>query len=282
MFLSIVLYGQNVITWCYQNDNSFDGISHHHNYLVGDLMTDSVVESEFYWVGYYGEAIHVAHVRADSTGKVYANFFNNDPELPEILMYDYSLEVGDTMFYDYGGFPPDYLYEFEHYKVVIDKQNVLWGDHYRRIMTLESFGAYGYYDSNYHEWVEGYGCLTSRGFTTPIETDCILNGDSYSFNCVLENGTPVFSPANCYCNPHDYIDGLIVREPEIYIYNSAILVESDESYLVEIFDITGRLLHKEFVNGSFKYNLQKSGSGLVFIRLRGKDFVISKKFVLEN
>jgi hypothetical protein len=273
---------QNIITWCYQNSNSFDGISHHHNYLVGDLMTDSVAESEFYWVNYYGESIHVAHVRADSTGKVYANFFNHDPMLPEILLYDYSLEVGDTMFCNYGGFPPDYFYEFEHYKVVIDKQTVLWGAHYRRVMTLESFGAYCYYESIYHEWIEGYGCLTSRGFTTPLETDGILNGDSYSFNCVLDNGTPIFVTSNCYCNPHDLIDEQNAQNPIIMINNQWIIVECKDPYLVEITDITGKTILKEFTQGIYTCDASKFGKGMFIIRITGDKFSTSQKFISSN
>lgn len=269
---------QNIITWCYQNDNSFDGISHHHNYLVGDLMTDSVAESEFYWVNYYGEAIHVAHVRADSTGKVYANFFNHDPMLPEILLYDYSLEVGDTMFYEYGGYPPGYIYEFEHYKVVIDKQTVLWGDHYRRIMTLESFGSF-YYDSAFHEWIEGYGCLTSRGFTTPIETTGPTNGDSYSFNCVLDNGTPIFVTSDCYCNPHDFIEEQNAQMPIIKINNQAIIVEYTGSYLIEITDLTGKVILKQPTNGYFQCELNEFTKGMFIIRITCDKFSISRKFI---
>ena len=149
------------------------------------------------------------------------------------------------MFYDYGGYPPGHIYEFDHYKVVVGKENLFFDGKNHRRLLLESHGGY-YYESDFHEWVEGYGSLISRGFLNPVEIDGILNGDSYSFNCVLENGTPVFSPANCYCNPHDNIDGLIVREPEISISNFTVMVESDESYLAEIFDITGKLLHKEF------------------------------------
>lgn len=269
---------QNIITWCYQNDNSFDGISHHHNYLVGDLITDSVAESEFYWVNYYGEAIHVAHVRADSTGKVYADFFNHDPELPVILLYDYSLEVGDTMFYHYGGYPPGYIYEFEHYKVVIDKQTVLWGDHYRRIMTLESFGSF-YYDSAFHEWIEGYGCLTSRGFTTPIETTGPTNGDSYSFNCVLDNGVPIFGGSSCYCNPHDKVNKHNAKEPIIEINNQEIIVEYKGSYLVEITDLTGKLIFKKSVYDNFQYNIERLQSGMFFLQILEKDTVTCKKFI---
>lgn len=45
--------------------------------------------------------------------------------------------------------------------------------------------------------------MNSRGFLNPLQIDMELNGDSYYFNCLLENDEELYSVNACYCNQYD-------------------------------------------------------------------------------
>ncbi|MDY0388786.1 MAG: hypothetical protein RBT65_17015 [Methanolobus sp.] len=138
-FLLLTVSSVNAqIKWCYKINNSFNGISHSNSYLIGELLTYSVVESSYYMINAYGAPFHVAEVRADSSRKVYVTFIEMGTEVPEILLYDFSLEVGDTMYYDYGGYPPEGIMEQYHYKVVTETETISINNQTRKTSSLLS------------------------------------------------------------------------------------------------------------------------------------------------
>ncbi|MDY0388787.1 MAG: hypothetical protein RBT65_17020 [Methanolobus sp.] len=50
--------------------------------------------------------------------------------------------------------------------------------------------------------------MNSRGFLNPLQIDMVLKGDSYYFNCLLENDAEIYSVNACYCNQYDNIEAL--------------------------------------------------------------------------
>ncbi len=271
---------QNIIKWCYQNDNVFNGISNTHSFLEGSLLTDSVIESEYYFLNMAGEPYLSANVRADSIGKVYITFLSMGAGAPEILLYDFSLEEGDTMHYYYGGLP-DYIIDQYHYKVVLDTDSIMIDGQQRKTIILESYGGTSFYETGTHFWIEGYGSMISRGFTNPLQTDMITNGDSYSFNCVQENDIEIYSSNLCYCNFVDNIDNLIEKSPQIEIENSKILIQYDDNYTIELIDITGKLFLKKELFGYAQLDIQIFPKGLYFLRVMGDNYCISNKLIVE-
>ncbi|HBS86141.1 MAG: hypothetical protein A2W91_07715 [Bacteroidetes bacterium GWF2_38_335] len=280
--LTAFLYSksQNIITWCYANDNTFYGMTYNNSFLAGSLLTDSISESDYYFVNYDGEPVLCAYVRSDSTGKVFAEFPEMGSAPPEIMLYDFSLQTGDTIHYYYGGFPPDNIIYFHHYKVVISTDSVLVNCQKRKTLLLESFGGM-YYESPLHFWVEGYGSLTSRGFLNPLETDIILDGSSFFFNCLTENDTLLFGTDPCFCNLSDNIVKPEFQIPKVSFYNSNIRTEYDWKYTVKVFDVAGRLKYNEKCEGNQTININKFGKGLFLINIQTEKQSANYKFLIE-
>ncbi len=279
IFFVLIYSCKAQITWCYKNDNSFNGISHHHSYLNGQLFTSSVSFSTYYYVDNSGNSTLAANVRSDSTGRVYASFIEMGVNPPEILLYDFSLNIGDTMHYEYGGLPGGYISQNYHYKVVEDTGSIFINGQTKKTMTLFSYGGYAYYESSTHFWIEGYGSMISKGFANPLEIDMILNGDGYSFNCLKEDGVELYSTGTCLCFLYDQINDHGFSMERIIYSNNKIQIAEEIPCFIQIFNEIGELVLSRQLTGPAQIDLEMYPKGCYIIKFSTSGYVINRKII---
>ena len=127
------------------------------------------------------------------------------PDIGEVLMYDFNLNVGDTIFYDIalsGDFKIanskckhcDDFYSirneyvnYKHYQVVesIDKIVLADGSERKR------------FSLNCDIWIEGIGSIAKQGPLGPIALKFALCGDKYHFTCLRENENIIYLSPKC-------------------------------------------------------------------------------------
>lgn len=170
-------------------------------------------------------------IRNTDDGKVYVKL----PYLPETILYDYTLEIGDTIWFNVGGAAASGTVEFweqNHYKVVTDIDSTLLLDnqyHTQWFLQGEIMDV---------TWVEGIGSVTWFGLFNPIISDIATNGDSFSLACFKENDIPLYinNPEcdNCFCYLLTNLDKIQVsNKSNIDIYpnpaKNIITISSTES-----------------------------------------------------
>ena len=141
---------------------------------------------------------YFAAIRTTDDNKVYALI----PGFEETLLYNFTLDIGDTAWFGVGGVIFTNVVMFEdqdHYKVVTGIDSILLeNNEYRKRWYLESQTS-GIYD----EWVEGVGSIVWYGLFNPLIFGIALNGDSYTLACLKENNIIVYlnNPQceECFC-----------------------------------------------------------------------------------
>lgn len=167
--------------------------------LIGEQTWNKIYFSNQYLgnVEYRDNANYIAAIRENEHKQILAQF----PDYPEFVLYDFSLDVGDTIYYDYAaaagvsGTTPIALYRLDspHYKVVVGKDSVqLETGEYRNQLILHSFlENYGnIHADNY--WVEGLGCTNWTGLFNPLVVFFADNGDHLRFACFLHHEEVVY------------------------------------------------------------------------------------------
>lgn len=183
-----------------------------------------------------GTSIFYAYFREDSLRKVYCRFDSVD-----ILLYDFSLEVGDTIFYDYyyyeGG-----LTEQSHYSVLLYKGDTLVNGENRSTYYLTG-GAYP------DVWIEGVGSITGEGLFCPIADICLC-GKEYRVSCIKEESNILFQNNTvcnkCFCVQDLEMDVKTLKVNQIEYYPNPVkeilIIKYGNDVKTEIYSIKGNLL----------------------------------------
>ena len=235
-----------------------------HKYFInGDTIIENETWQKIYFTNNYlgsvdfkSEMNYVAALRENEQKQILAKF----PQLPEFVLYDFSLEIGDTIWYEYaaessvsGNYPFyfDYYDDFyaPHYKVVVDKDSILLKNgQYRNRLILHSFSGYGNLHIHNH-WVEGFGCTRWSGLFHPIVVIRLDNGDGVSFACFMQDDEVIYlnNPYcdDCLCETFASAD-YHPFPTESAIWHSVasqIAWDMDDEFYYELFS------HKYFING---------------------------------
>lgn len=183
--------------WNTVGDNDFTSDQWHFRYAVhGDTLINSILYSKVYKM--YDSTIlnpnstYFAAIRENESKQVFCII----PGFSESILYDFSLDVGDTIFYNIGGGLYSNEVDFwdeDHYRIVIEKDSMLMlNNQYRRKWEFE--GTMGY-----QTWIEGVGSINWYGLFNPLITAMVLNGDGYQFACFKQNDTVLYLN-NMYCD----------------------------------------------------------------------------------
>ena len=222
----------------------------------------------------------VGALREDTlTKKVYYKDYDE-----EVVLYDFSLNEGDTIFYgkQYGN--PESVY----YKVVDSIGTIQLNGEVRKKWYLTT-SMHNMEDI----WIEGIGSVFRYGLLNPITPDIPTNGSSTYFGCfkygnILYFNREVTNSADCPCSQW------LVSVPEVKS-------ESDEIKLypiptkdklninlgnttydnLEIYTCNSKLIEKTKINSreTIELNLENFEKGIYFIKLSGKDNISLKKIV---
>jgi len=173
------------------------------------------------------------------------------PDFDELTLYDFTLSVGDTIWYNLGGCAGHegcYLSQQSHWKYVylIDSLVLENGEQRKRWhLQSEIFGD---------TWIEGIGSVAWIGLFNPLITDVILNGDGYEFACFKQNDEVVYlnNPQcdKCFCQMYTAIpliedneknDFIIFPNPANEILNIRQLIPNI-SYNIELRNLYSQII----------------------------------------
>lgn len=217
-----------------------------------------------------------AYFREDSSKKVFCRFDTTD-----ILLYDFSLNVGDTVCTDasfYGGYMGPYL----QCRVLDSIDSININGEYRKRFFLNG-GMQG------NVWIEGIGAIDGEGLFAPIADICTC-GFEYYLACVKENDTVIYinNPmcSSCFCSL--YANGAADRKDisnnleKISIYpnptTSTITIQAENIQNVNLYNLQGKLIYEGNDN---EVDLGVEARGIYIVNVTTNKGVAVEKVVLE-
>ena len=128
------------------------------------------------------------------------------PEYGEHLLYDFNLEIGDTIFYNIGMFicwgmsSVGGYQSAKHYAVVMEKgTTTLNNGSIRNTVTLQTYDNWMF---NSIRWIEGLGATNMIGLLDPLVYTQALDGTAIQLICICES----YNSSGCllysYCGNH--------------------------------------------------------------------------------
>lgn len=196
----------------------------------------------------------------------------------EILLYDFSKEIGDTI---YSNSPEGYM----AYPVIVSNIDTveLFDGSNRRRYWLE-----GVYFSYLEEcWIEGFGSI--HGMFSPI-FELLTNYYEPHLSCFKQDDYTVylnnFSCDKCFCSLGTSINDINEFQIQIYPnpFSDQINIESKNEYSeIRIYNSNGKIIQK-FNRSTYptKIDLGELSEGLYFIQLIGKDFNYTEKLLKKK
>jgi Secretion system C-terminal sorting domain len=174
----------------------------------------------------------------------------------EILSYNYSAEVGDTLYSD--------QWPNNHF-IVSEIENIITLDGItRRKMTVESdCGG----DGTIITWIEGIGETQSLD---GLEIGCIVYDPVPQFNCLLTNNQTAYSNGFCLSStePTDLQTNILIlpnpAADQITIQGDVQTMQS-----IQISDISGRIMLEKVIQNEPSINVASLASGVYICKLQG-------------
>jgi hypothetical protein len=121
-------------------------------------------------------------IREDTVSR---KIFFNDGE-QEIVLYDFSLGIGDSIFYPYTFYGPPY------YKIVVDKYTIDINGQTRNMWKLVN-SYLGLED----DWIEGIGSVYREGLLYPLKPDIALDASTPYFGCYSHDSFTYINEETC-------------------------------------------------------------------------------------
>ena len=232
---------------------------------------------EVYSVG-LGSPYVVGAIKEDTIlKKVYFHDFINKTE---IVLYDFSVSIGDTVFYSEP---------YDYYKTVEDIYYVSINGQQRKMFYLEN-SLYSFVDY----WIEGIGSVHRYGLLYPIKPYIVMDASNPYFGCFSHDTIIYINDSTCYgtCPCTGWlvnINEVKNNDSGITLYpnptKNTITVDLSNSksdyHFLEIFSCTGKLLlNKEItLKEKIDINLNFFTNGTYFLKLTGENVETIKKFV---
>jgi hypothetical protein len=203
------------------------------------------------------------------------------PGFEEALLYDFTLEIGDTIWYAIGGslcYSDISFTAEDHYKVVtaIDSTQLENGETRKR-WHLEDYPNGVMTDI----WVDGIGSVVWYGLFNPLINDVTLCGDNYDFACMKEEDVVVYlnNPhcEECFCQLMTSVDENITTENNhLYLYpnpaSGIITLELDKRFGeadIFIYHSTGQCVYRKAHDSSSNIEVDVSTwhAGVYFVKV---------------
>jgi len=255
------------------------------------VAIENKVYNKIYCDKYPNKERYIGGVREENK-KIYVYA----PDLGEHLIYDFGLEVGDTLFQTIsvyilptedgallaGFLSPENFSESVYYVVQDRGTKTLKTGEIRNMLVLDRYiqlDDQGYQPWSPVEWVEGLGTIGGRGF---LETLQVLNaGYFYSFlglgcihldNVMLYSGHPYYYECS-HCDENKINENL---QHQILIYpnptTGELIIENGELRIenVEISDVYGRKVsyhHLITSSSNQKIDISHLQVGIYFVKL---------------
>ncbi|HWY37514.1 MAG TPA: T9SS type A sorting domain-containing protein [Bacteroidia bacterium] len=273
--------------WSYRHWNVLNSTIH--NQTRYGLKADTVISSVTYhkvfslfdstltnpYSSYY------AAIRQQNK-KVYAVVGNNAKH----LLYDFSVSVGDTIYYDYS-LASNSPSSFKRVVSSIDSMKMRDKKYHKRF-NLAAVG----FNSLPDTVVEGMGSICWQGLFNPLINARCTCGDVYAVVCIKEYDTTYLANDplcdHCFCT---FLTGKqnFMREIQSEIYPNPLITEavftSNEDLTgasVTVFNSTGQIAGQFKSTDAHTIQLQRGNlpAGLYFIHVKQDDSVIGTKKLL--
>lgn len=200
----------------------------------------------------------------------------------EILLYDFSLEQGDSIYYP----------NLDYYKVVEFVSTINIDGQERKQWYFYHTESFGYYEDI---WIEGIGSIMADGLLFPYNCQKPLNGTETYFGCFTD-GEIVYINGNA-CGNGCPCDNWLVDTEDLDTENKisilpnpakdAINIELNDlgfkKYKLEILSSNGKILRTEdeLTTNLVKLNVSSLSTGFYFIRIVSEKGTVIKKFVKQ-
>jgi len=197
------------------------------------------------------------------------------PSYKEILLYDFSKEIGDTIFHDKTS---GYL---NFYSEILEIDSIKIGDKFRKRFKVDNH--WFYHNPDY--WVEGIGSI-KNGLLGHI-TDIPTCGYRYwEHVCYQENGETMYlNPSYSDCYPNNIISSINtdLRVENIKIYPNPVLnklhiknIPDNEKWSIKIINSLGQPIFENKLNSKNNHIDLSNENGLFIIILMDSNGQIIK------
>jgi len=282
--------------WNTVGDNVFTNAEYEFRF---GLSRDTVINDNTYSKVYYlldtmlvtPLSNYFGAIREDENKKV----FFLKPGFDETILYDFSMEAGDTIWYQTGGALCGDTFSFwpqtPHYLTVNSIDSILlWNNEYRKQWNLSG-------QLMTDHWVEGIGSISWFGLFNPIISDIALCGDEYSFACFRQNYETIYldnaNCGTCYCTVLlSYNDIFDNRDNKLSIFPNPAqdgifihFLDGIGPYEVQLFDLSGRNvftrtgIHEDHL--MIRVTGFQSGQYLLVVRNKDKRLIREGKLIVR-
>lgn len=263
--------------------------------VYGDTVINSMTWTKVYALSdttlISPTAEYFGAIREDENRRVWFT----KPDMGESILYDFSAEAGDTIFYQWGG-------------ALCGDTFAFWPQtpHYLRVTGIDSLLLEnGEYRKQWHlegnflndTWVEGIGSIKMFALFNPILSDLTLCGDSYDFACFRQDYLTLFlsneNCQTCYCDIILSWTPLFIDQGKaLSVYPNparselTIRIQQEQGpWNIRLFDMTGKIaLDFSDLTGNpvtIPVSSLSSGSYLLVIRDSGGKMVSEGKLVVR-
>ncbi len=237
---------------------------------------DTIVEQKQYSILSIGFGTKYL-IREDNSGKVYfrdnSNIYPNYKDTTEYLLYDFSLNVRDTIEITYS---LREIYDSFCKLEVVEIGSVEVGGVFRKKMTLHKIPFTNTGLDDVHYWVEGIGSLFG-----PIYPLTIPDGErDFEFDCYK---TDDISYGVCYCDGDTNIQHQL-QEDEILFYPNPVIntsqfvfPENGVAYTIEIYNSIGDKMFHYQANNTMVINKSSFDVGVYFYKVSNEKVGLIKR-----
>ncbi len=250
--------------------------------VIDSLGQETTIGSHQYievYTAAHGSSNIVGAIREDTlTKKVYFHNFTN-----EIVLYDFSLEVGDTIHYT-----TNLWYSLDYFKVVNSVDLISINGQDRKIWHLSN----SYLDMS-DVWIEGIGSVSRNGLLYPNNPDIVMDASNLYFGCFKHDTIVYINSSICAgtCPCMDWlvkVDEFDNLNKEIILHpnptTGKVNLELDKSYTdvkINVRTIEGKLVQTiDTVNDNISFEINGS-AGMYFVEVISKGEKIVFKVVKE-
>ncbi|PLX08839.1 MAG: hypothetical protein C0596_05965 [Marinilabiliales bacterium] len=231
------------------------------------------------YVEVYRNSYIVGAIREDTLQKkVYFHNFTN-----EIVLYDFSLEVDDTIYYS-----TNLNYNLDYYKVVNSISTIEVSGQLRKVWYLTN----SYMDMP-DIWIEGIGSVYRYGLLYPNDPDIVMDASTPIFGCFSHDTITYIvtdvCASGCPCNDWLVENEENVNKDEIInifpnpVKNCLKLTINDEIFsykTLQLFSSNAKLISEiEIVSDQFEIDMGSMADGVYYIKLLGDKKTTMKKFI---
>ncbi len=244
----------------FNEDTIINGVTYHKLFHAANSATITRENS-----------VCIAGIREDSQKRIFVNssMFQFTPDIKEVLLYDFSINVGDTLgqHNDTIGAifsPPGYL-------VVKDIDTILIQNSMRKVFSFNHFP--------WTVWIEGIGNV--QGLIFP-SGDLTTGGANSELICMHQNEIlKYYNPDYDGCVPSFVInDVMLTPNPDVKVYPNPVTMgivyfENLDFETLELFDLNGNLIREETIKGLsvFELKIPCLSPGVYTYRLTTKGLV---------